>query len=128
MLTEATFATVATPGPLRAFHQRVRSRRGPQIAIIAVARKLAVLFWHLLTRGENYAYQRPSLTEHKLRQIELLAGAERRRGQRDQTTADRNVELRDRERQLTAQAEKAYRRLTADWQQSRARPEPRAAA
>lgn len=119
MLTEAAFAAVATPGPLRAFHQRVRGRRGPQIAIIAVARKLTVLFWHLLTRGEDYAYGRPSLTSHKLRQIELLAGAEHRRGQRGRTTAYRNVELRDRERQLTAQAEQAYRRFVADWQQTR---------
>jgi transposase len=118
MLTEAALAAVATPGPLRAFHQRVRSRRGPQIATIAVARKLAVLFWHLLTRGENYAYGRPSLTEHKLRQVELLAGAERRRGQRGRTTAYRNRELRDREREFTAFAEHAYRRFVADWQQT----------
>jgi hypothetical protein len=96
----AAFAAVATPGPPRTFHQRVRSRRGPQIAIIAVARKLAVLFWHLLTRGEDYAYGRPSLTEHKPRQIELLAGAEHRRGQRGRTTSYRNVEVRDRERDL----------------------------
>jgi transposase len=119
MLTEAALAAVATPGPLRAFHQRVRSRRGPQIAIIAAARKLAVLFWHLLTRGEDYAYGRPSLTQHKLRHIELLAGAAHRRGQRGRTTAYRNVELRDRERALTAQAERAYERLVADWQHTR---------
>jgi transposase len=118
MLTEAAYAAVATPGPLRAFHQRVRSRRGPQIAIIAVARKLAVLFWHLLTRGEDYAYGRPSLTQHKLRQIELLAGAEHRRGQRGRTSAYRNRELRDRERELTAQAEHAYRRFVTEWQQT----------
>jgi len=85
---------------------------------MAVVRKLAVLFWHLLTRGENYAYGRPSLTDHKLRQIELLAGADRRPGQRGPTTAERNVEMCDRERQLTAQAEQSYRRLVADWQQN----------
>ena len=50
-----------------AFHERVRARRGSQIAIVAVARKLAVLFWHLLTRERAYAYQRPSLTRKKLR-------------------------------------------------------------
>ena len=33
---------------MRAFYERVRARRGSQIAIVAVARKLAVLFWHLL--------------------------------------------------------------------------------
>lgn len=77
-----------------------------------------MLFWHLLTRGEDYAYGRPSLTEHKLRQVELLAGAQHRRGQRGQRSSYRNLELRNRERQLTAQAEQAYRRFVADWQQS----------
>jgi hypothetical protein len=47
--------------------RRVRARRGSQIAIVAVARKLAVLFWHLLTREQDYAFQRPSLTRKKLR-------------------------------------------------------------
>ena len=46
MLTEAAIVAVSTPGPMRAFYQRVRARRGSQIAIVAVARKLAVLFWH----------------------------------------------------------------------------------
>ncbi len=121
MLTEAAFTAVGTPGPLRAFYERLRARRGPQIAIIAVARKLSVLFWHLLTREEDYAFQRPSLSRQKLRQLELLAGAERRQGKRDAATkncyADR--EHRAREHELSAQAELAYRRLVTDWQQTR---------
>jgi transposase len=35
---------------MRAFYERDRARRGHQIATVAVARKLVVLFWHLLTR------------------------------------------------------------------------------
>ena len=62
MLSEAAFVAVSTPGPMRAFYERVRARRGSQIAIVAVARKLAVLFWHLLTREQDYAFARPSLT------------------------------------------------------------------
>ena len=50
MLGEAAWKVMLTPGPLRAFFERVRARRGPQIAATATARKLAVLFWHLLTR------------------------------------------------------------------------------
>jgi transposase len=41
-------------------------RRGSQIAAVATARKLACLFWFLLTRGEDYAHQQPSLTAKKL--------------------------------------------------------------
>src|SRR5579884_3443928 len=43
MLVEAAWVAVKTPGPLRAFYERIRSRRGMQIAVVATARKLAVL-------------------------------------------------------------------------------------
>jgi transposase len=118
MLTEAAFVAVSTAGPMRAFYERVRARRGSQIAIVAVARKLAVLFWHLLTRQQDYAFQRPSLTRKKLRAIELRAGAERHPGRRDLATKNTYSQRahRERERELSDQAEAAYRRLVADWQ------------
>ena len=53
VLVEAAWSVVQQPGPLRAFYQRVRARRGHGKAIVAVARKLAVLFWCLLRRGET---------------------------------------------------------------------------
>jgi hypothetical protein len=52
MLVEAAWAAAKTPGPLRAFYQRVRARHGMQIAVVATARKLAVLCWHLMIKGE----------------------------------------------------------------------------
>jgi transposase len=74
-LVEATWSVVNQPGPLRAFYLRIRSRRGHGKAIVATARKLAVLFWCMLTRGQDYAHQQPSLTAKKLRRLELAAGA-----------------------------------------------------
>ena len=68
-------ASVLQPGPLRAFYERTRARRGHGKAIVATARKLAVLFWCMLTRDEDYAHQQPSLTRKKLRRLELTAGA-----------------------------------------------------
>jgi transposase len=62
MLGEVAWKVMQTPGPLRAFFERVRARRGPQIAATATARKLTVLFWHMLTRGEDYAFARPAMT------------------------------------------------------------------
>src|SRR3954463_8051784 len=121
MLAEAAFVAVSTPGPLRAFYERVRARRGSQIAIVAVARKLAVLFWHLLTREQDYAFQRPSLTRKKLRGLELRAGAPRQPGRRDLPTKNSYSQRGDRarERELSEQAEVAYRRLVTDWKASR---------
>ena len=45
-----------------------------QIAVVATARKLAVLCWHLIISGEDYAYAQPSLVAHKRRKLELRAG------------------------------------------------------
>ncbi len=82
---------------------------------MAVARKLAVLCWHLLTRGEDYAFARPSLVREKLRRLELLAGAERRTGHRGPVRVFATPEQRRQEQELARQAELAYRRLVKDW-------------
>jgi transposase len=118
-LTEAALLTIRTPGPMRAFHERVRARRGHQIATVAVARKLAVLFWHLLTSGEDYAYGSPTLTQKKIRQMELTAGAPSRKGHRNPNpTGLRLAERREHERLISEHAELAYRRLVTDWQRT----------
>ena len=80
MLVEAAWQAVRSPGPLRAFYERVRGRRGIHVAAVAVARKIAVIVWHLLTRGEDYAWVRPALNAMKLRDLELRSGQPARRG------------------------------------------------
>ena len=63
------------PGPLRAFGQRVRFRRGAPIATVAIARKLTTLAWHTLTKKQDYFYERPAPTFRKLRCLEFTVGA-----------------------------------------------------
>lgn len=116
MLVEAAWAASKTPGPLRAFYQRVRARRGMQVAVVATARKLAVLCWHLITKGEDYAFARPSLTAQKLRRLELRAGMPSKRGQKGNAAGYSLKAVRARENALNEQAEQAYRQLVADWQ------------
>jgi transposase len=82
MLVEAAWAAARAPGPLRAFFLRVRSRRGQHVAAVATARKLAVIIWHLLRKGESYAWARPALHAKKLRDLELKAGYKAERGQK----------------------------------------------
>jgi transposase len=115
MLVEAAWQAVRGPGPLRAFFQRVSSRRGPHVAAVAVARKLAVIIWHLLTRGEDYAWVRPALHAKKLRDLELRSGEPARRGQRGAAYAYNLTRTRQEERRRVEQAETAYRRLTEGW-------------
>jgi transposase len=115
VLVEAAWVAVRAPGPLRAFYERTRARRGAQVAVVAAARKLAALFWCLLTRQQDYAYAQPSLTRQKIRRLELAAGAPSRKGQVRPGHGIRNTTRRDAERALAAQAEAAYRRTIADW-------------
>lgn len=116
-LVEASWSVVRQPGPLHAFYQRIRARRGHQVAVVAAARKLACLFWCMLTRGEDYAFAQPSLTKKKLRRLELTAGAPRHQGGR--TVWSTNDAMRQAERELAKQAESAYQRTVADWQSTR---------
>lgn len=118
-LVEACWSAVRQPGPIRAFYERVRSRRGHQIAIVASARKLVCLFWCLLTREEDYAYQQPSLTKKKLRRLELAAGAPRHKGRSDVWSI--NEAMRAAERALAEQGELAYKNTVRDWQAAQAK-------
>jgi transposase len=115
VLVEAAQTAIKSPGPLRAFFERVRARRGHPIAIVAVARKMAVLFWYLLTTGTDYAYSMPTATAKKLRGVELKAGAPSRKGGGSQHALNRE-QRRKLERRSAEHAENAYRRNVADWQ------------
>jgi transposase len=116
VLVEAAWVAARSPGPLRAFWERTAARRGGNIATIALARKLVVLAWHVLSKREDYAFKRPAALAEKIRALELTAGAERRRGRRDGPRVRVTPQQRALDKQLALQAEIAYRRLVADWQ------------
>jgi transposase len=114
MLGEVAWKVMMTPGPLRAFFERIRARRGPQVAATATARKLVVLFWHMLTSEQDYAFARPAMTRNKIRKLELLAGAPPQKG-RHGIAGGKSKAVFENERELSRQAEIAYRRLVTDW-------------
>ena len=115
MLVEAAWAAARAPGPLRAFFLRVRSRRGQHVAAVATARKLAVLIWHLLRKGESYLWARPALHARKMRELELKAGHPAVRGQKGAAHAYNLKHHREQERRWVEQAEVAYTRFVAGW-------------
>jgi transposase len=118
-LVEACWTTVRQPGPLHAIYERIRARRGHSVAVVAAARKLASLFWCLLTCGEDYAYQQPSLTRKKLRRLEIAAGA-KRYTPKAAGIWNANDAVREAEHELARQAEVAYARTVRDWQAAQA--------
>src|SRR3954466_12772857 len=80
MLVEAAWSASKAPGPLRGFYLRLQARRGMQVAVVATARKLAVLCGHLVITDQDYAFGLPSLVAHKQRKLELRAGLPPARG------------------------------------------------
>jgi hypothetical protein len=106
---------VLQPGPLRAFYERTKARRGHGKAIVATARKLAVLFWCMLTRDQDYAHQQPSLTRKKLRRLEITAGAPKHTRQAAGIWTTNEL-MRTAELELARQAEASYARMVQDQQ------------
>lgn len=117
MMIEAAFSAIRAPGPLRAFYRRIKDRRGFHVAIVAVARKMTVLCWHLVTKGQDYAFASPSLIAHKRRSLERTAGAQPRPGSTTGPARNyHNKPLRDAEKAVIEQQERAYEILVAHWQ------------
>jgi transposase len=63
---------------LGAFYRRIRSRRGPRVANTATARKLAIMYYNLMTHGKDYIdrgveeYERQQ-NERRLRNLHRMA-------------------------------------------------------
>jgi transposase len=129
MLVEAAWAAVKAPGPLHAFFVRIRARRGHQIAAVAVTRKLTVLCWHLLTKGQDYQWARPGLVANKTRAMQLQAGHPQQKGSRRGAAYAYNIKvLRDREMLTAAQAERSYECFVAQWKPRRPKAGARGAS
>jgi transposase len=117
MLVEAAWSAKTAPGPLRAFFARMQKKRGAGAAAVATARKLAVLIWHVLTEGKDYAFARPAFTAMKLRKVALKAGAPREYGKAGPGRDYWVKEIRRREMDYVERAERAYERMVDAWRE-----------
>jgi len=54
MVEAAHSAVKKRDSRLRAFYLRVKAKKGEKTAIVAVARKMLTIIWHLLVKGERY--------------------------------------------------------------------------
>lgn len=76
-LIQCANSAVRVDHPLRAFYGRIKKKKGHCVAVTAVARKLVVILWHMLTKAEPYLFERPALTEKKLARLRMLATGEK---------------------------------------------------
>jgi transposase len=69
LLVQAAHVAARHPGPLGAQFRRLNRRKSYCVAIVALARKLAVLCWHLLSHREPYRYALPATVEAKFARL-----------------------------------------------------------
>jgi len=74
MLCEAAQTLFLNDGPLGVFVRRVREKKGGGKAVVAGARKLATIAYHILKNKEPYRYAMVNSTREKLRVLRRKAG------------------------------------------------------
>jgi transposase len=80
MLVQAAQHVGSHPGPLGNFFRRLARKKNRNVAVVATARKLIVIAWHMLTSNQPYRYALPSTTQAKLARLRVAATGRRRRG------------------------------------------------
>jgi len=80
LLVQAAQIAGKHPGPLGLQFAKLTRRKNRNVAVVAIARKLAVLAWHLLTKHEPYRYASPAALETKLQRLRVSVQAQRKRG------------------------------------------------
>jgi transposase len=75
------------------------------------------LCWHLLTKETDYLYARPAMVAKKIRDMELASGQPAKKGGRRGAAYAYNIKsLRDQEKAIAENAERAYVHLVNAWQ------------
>jgi transposase len=81
LLVQAAQQVGRHPGPLGHFFCRLAKKKNRNVAVVATARKLAVIAWHLVTKNEPYRYAQPAATQSKLQKLRVQAtGVKRKTG------------------------------------------------
>lgn len=79
MMVQAAQRVAQHPGPIGNFFRRLSKRKNRNVAVVATARKLVAIAWHILTNNEPYRYAQPATTETKMRRLRLKAGGEKQK-------------------------------------------------
>jgi transposase len=80
LLVQAAQHLGAYRGPLGQTMRTIIRRKNRKVAVVACARKLAVLIWHVLSSGEPFRYAVPKTLEAKYARLRVRATGTRRRG------------------------------------------------
>ena len=80
LLIQAAQAAARHPGPLGHQFAKLERKKNRSVAIVAIAHKLAILVWHLLTKKTPYRYAIPATVESKLARLRVSQTGKRKTG------------------------------------------------
>jgi transposase len=80
MMVEAAQHLDQHPGPLGVFFRRIARKKNRNVAVVATARKLVTIAWHMLKNNEPYRYAVPSTTAAKFARLRIRATGAKRKG------------------------------------------------
>jgi transposase len=75
---EAANQLARSKAPIAGAYHRLRKKKGHNVAVTALARKMTVVVWHMLRSRQPYRYAPPARTRQKLRKVERVLDRSRR--------------------------------------------------
>ena len=88
MLIQAAQWAARHPGPLGVFFRRLARKKNRNVAVVAAARKLVTIAWHMLTNNEPYRYAQPQTVEAKYSRLRVrVTGRKKKTGSKGQKRA-----------------------------------------
>ena len=71
MLVQGAQALAVHPGPLGVFFRKLAKKKNRNVAVVASARKLVAIAWHMLKNNEPYRYAQPATLKAKFDRLRL---------------------------------------------------------
>ena len=78
MMVQAAQALARHPGPLGVFFRRIAKKKNRNVAVVATARKLVSIAWHMLHANEPYSYAQPATLDAKFSRLRIRATGRRK--------------------------------------------------
>jgi len=85
MLIQAAQHVGRHPGPLGVFFRRLARKKNRNVAVVATARKLVTIAWHMLNNNELYRYAQPKTVQAKYSRLRVrVTGQNKKTGGKGQ--------------------------------------------
>ena len=72
ILVQCALSAIRYDHHMRTFYERIKQRKGHGKAIVATAKEMLVIIWHMLTRHQLYRYMNISRYEQKLERLKKI--------------------------------------------------------